>query len=77
MSEHELNQLAELIAGKLNRVQPEWLSPAEAAIYSSISEKTLEQLRRDGKGPSYSKIGRLVRYSRHDLDNFMRGVSHA
>ncbi len=77
MSETDLAKLADLIADRLNRVQPAWLSPVQAAVYTGIAEKTLEQYRRDGGGPAFSRVGRLVRYSRTDLDNFMRGITHA
>lgn len=64
--------LAEHIA--INQtVTPEWLSPRQAAAYTSFTEKHLEALRGRGEGPAYSKPGKkAVRYARADLDAWMR-----
>jgi hypothetical protein len=53
--------------------EQEWLGPKEAAIYSGITVKTLEALRRDGKGPCYCKPNGkvMVRYRRADIDAWM------
>jgi hypothetical protein len=42
-------------------------SPAEAAIITGLSDRTLEALRRTGGGPPFFKFRRLVRYRRRDL----------
>ncbi|MEI6560069.1 MAG: helix-turn-helix domain-containing protein [Rhodospirillaceae bacterium] len=42
----------------------------EAAGYLGISASFLEKLRVTGGGPVYCKLGRVVRYSRCDLDCF-------
>jgi excisionase family DNA binding protein len=47
------------------------LTTDEAADYTSFSKRTLENWRRNGGGPQYSKIGRSVRYRREDLDAFL------
>lgn len=54
---------------------PAYFKPAEAATYLRISLSLLNRLRREGKGPSYSKLGDgktcAIRYSRADLDGWM------
>ena len=42
----------------------------EAAGYLGDSASFLEKLRVTGGGPAYCKLGRVVRYSRCDLDCF-------
>lgn len=50
----------------------EWFTPAEAGDYLSLSAKTLENLRLQGGGPSFSRLGyRIVRYRRADLDAWL------
>ena len=48
-----------------------YLTPKQAAVYLSVKPKQLERLRMTGDGPAFSKVGRLVRYSRADLDAYM------
>ncbi|MEN6427196.1 MAG: helix-turn-helix domain-containing protein [Phycisphaerales bacterium] len=62
--------LAKLVAENI-RVVPEWLSPQQAAAYTGIPEGTLEQRRREGTGPAYSRVGRHVRYKREFLDAWL------
>lgn len=50
------------------------LSTPKAAEYMGLSHRTLETWRRDGKGPRYRKVGRLVRYDPTDLDAFLDSV---
>ena len=42
-----------------------------AAEYLSIKPNTLEIWRVQGSGPTFKKIGRLVRYSVDDLDAYL------
>jgi hypothetical protein len=52
---------------------PAWQSPETAARYLDTAETTLADWRCKGVGPAFKKIGqRMVRYSRDDLDAFMR-----
>ncbi|MDR1633995.1 MAG: helix-turn-helix domain-containing protein [Bifidobacteriaceae bacterium] len=44
------------------------LSTSEAAEFLRVPRQTLARWRCDGKGPSYSKIGKHVRYRQADLD---------
>jgi excisionase family DNA binding protein len=47
-----------------------FLNTQQAAHYMCISERLLEQMRRDGKGPRYRKHGRHIRYRISDLDAY-------
>ena len=38
---------------------------------SPVSSRTLQRWRLEGVGPTYVKIGRLVRYREADLDTFL------
>ena len=51
--------------------EPPYLTPRAAAIFLSVSPAALERWRAQGKGPPYTRIGRLVRYSRVALADFM------
>ena len=44
----------------------------QAAIFLGISVRTLQAWRVRGVGPSYTKIGRCVRYQRRALIDFQR-----
>jgi hypothetical protein len=46
------------------------LTVEEAAQVLCVSVKTLEAWRRLGKGPMFVKLGRSVRYTMRDLDQF-------
>jgi len=48
------------------------LAVEEAAQVLCVSVKTLEAWRRLGKGPMFVKLGRAVRYTMRDLDQFTR-----
>lgn len=72
--DHE--KLARLIANELARgsAAPAWLSPPQLAVYVGLPEKTLEEYRRKGTGPAYSRVGKHVRYNRHDADAWLRSL---
>lgn len=53
--------------------QPVYMTTPEAAAYLSLSKQWLEISRHKGDGPPYIKLGRAVRYSRADLDDWMAG----
>jgi predicted DNA-binding transcriptional regulator AlpA len=38
------------------------LSPADLAGYLQLTERALRDMRYQGRGPAYVKVGRLVRY---------------
>ena len=46
------------------------LAPKQAAEYLGIKPRTLEVHRYRGTGPRYRKIGRLVRYTGADLQEY-------
>lgn len=57
--------------------QPAFLTTKHAAIYLSLSHRTLEDWRLRGGGPLYRKLGGAVRYGKHDLDEFVNlGARH-
>jgi excisionase family DNA binding protein len=47
------------------------LSTREAARLLGIRPRTLEHWRRQRTGPTYSKIGRAIRYSRGALEKYI------
>lgn len=60
-------------AGNLDR----GLTPDEAAEFLATTRKTLESWRHWGRGPTYLKQGRSVRYRMRDLLAFQeRNVVH-
>ena len=44
-----------------------FLNTDQAAFYVGLSRRTLEKMRRQGRGPSFRKHGRYVRYHIADL----------
>jgi predicted DNA-binding transcriptional regulator AlpA len=57
---------------------PEYMSTPAAAAYLDFTERTLSEWRRTGCGPRYIRVrGRSVRYSRTELDRWMREQEHA
>jgi len=50
-------------------------TPAAAEYLGNLKPNTLEIWRIQGTGPAYKKIGRLVRYSIEDLDQYIAAQS--
>jgi excisionase family DNA binding protein len=48
-----------------------YFTPEEAAEYLRSSPSTLAKLRLYGSGPVFTRIGRVIRYRRSDLDRWM------
>ena len=48
-----------------------WLKTTAAASYANVSPSTMEKLRLTGRGPAYSKLGRLVVYDIAELDRWI------
>ena len=48
------------------------LSPKEVAAKYNINEGTLANWRCQKKGPRYSKVGKVVRYDVHALEEFFK-----
>lgn len=46
------------------------VSPAEAARRIGVAPRTLANWRWEGRGPKYTKAGRLVRYRLLDVERF-------
>ncbi len=51
---------------------PRLLTPKEAAAFLQVSAFFLAKARMRGDGPSYTKVGRSVRYSEADLLLWMK-----
>ena len=56
---------------KEQAAQPRYLDTRQASELTGIATVTLERWRVDREGPPYVKLGRLVKYRRTDLDDFM------
>lgn len=54
-----------------SNIQTKWLDSLGLAKELSISRRTVEQWRVIGEGPNFFKIGRLVRYRRADVDEWL------
>lgn len=52
----------------------QWLDTKEAARYVKLHHDTLRRRRREGTGPRYSRIGRLIRYHIDALNDWL--LSH-
>lgn len=64
------SQLASLATS--SKVQPEWMSPADAAIYSGLSIDSIRRLIYAGKVSGRRPVaGRLV-INRRELDDYVR-----
>ena len=51
---------------------PPWLTPKEAARHVGLHPDTLRRLRREGRGPRFSRVGRrLIRYSLDALNEWL------
>ena len=53
----------------------EYLTPQQSGTYLGVTERTLTEWRRTGRGPKYVRLGGptgRVRYERAELDSFMR-----
>jgi hypothetical protein len=70
-------EVARVLANQQSPLQPEWVTPAQAAVILSTSIGSLEQRRARGDGPRYAKHGeRLVRYRVADLHTWMEEACH-
>lgn len=49
------------------------LSEAETARCASVSTAALRKWRREGKGPAFLKLGKLVRYRTADIEQWLAG----
>jgi hypothetical protein len=53
-----------------------FLNTAQAAFYIGIKERTLEEMRRGGRGPFWRLHARFIRYHIDDLDAWSRDNGH-
>lgn len=51
--------------------KPAVMSAEDAAAYLDISVSTLKRLVREGKGPKYARISRLLSFRKVDLDTWL------
>lgn len=51
----------------------QYLSPKEVSVFAGISIPQLEVWRREGGGPKFSRIGRLIKYRRDHVEAFIEG----
>jgi excisionase family DNA binding protein len=58
-------------------VSPAYLTTVEAAIHLRCSRQYLEIARHKGEGPPYCKLGRVVRYHKPALDEWMKRTERA
>ena len=50
-----------------------WMNPAQAAAYLNVAVRALETMRREDRGPKYSRVGRIiVRYHIRHLDAWLK-----
>ena len=58
-----------------NIAEPEkpFLNTVEAAAWLRLTRNTLEKMRVQGRGPTYRKHGRYVRYHIEDLVEYSQG----
>ncbi len=51
--------------------RPALMTEQEAGAFLGLSQSTLEKLRRRGRGPKARRIGRLIRYLRTDIEDWL------
>lgn len=73
LAEALANDIADKVIERLPKMeaQPKVLTTKEAAAFLKCSRQFLEIARVKGGGPKYSKVGRMVRYSRPDLEAWL------
>ena len=52
-----------------------FLSTEQAAFYLGCTDRTLEKMRQDGRGPIFRRHGRFIRYHIDDLDDWSHGLT--
>ena len=55
------------------RLPQSLLTDFEAAFHLSLATGTLRNLRSQGRGPRFVRLGRAVRYRPEDLDEWIEG----
>ena len=62
---------------KMQNLRTPPLTRQEAADYLTLKKGTLEVWATQGRGPTFLKLGRAVRYRTADLDDFMEKSLHS
>jgi len=70
MKKNESLPRVKLTSPRVKLIRP-IMTTNEAAEYLRVSHQTLEIARHKGRGPQYSKMGRMVRYTKIDLDKWV------
>ncbi len=52
-------------------IEPEYMSTVQAAEFLGVSKQSLALWRSESKGPTFVRVGNIVRYSRQDLRDWM------
>lgn len=47
------------------------VAPEEVAAYLGISPDTMKDYRQQGRGPRYTRVGKLVRYRMADVEEWL------
>lgn len=71
MSADQLQELAELVAGKTIFCTKEVLTTDEAALYMGIKKSYLYKLTHDAKIPHYKPGGKNLYFKRTELENWL------
>ena len=56
-------------------IETRYLTPEEAEACYHIGVRTLERMRREGRGPLFVKAGRRILYRIDDVENWLAGRS--
>ncbi|AMT69065.1 MULTISPECIES: helix-turn-helix domain-containing protein [Mycobacteroides] len=64
-------QVADELRPALAQAPRQWLTPEEAATYLKVTPQKLADLRYLREGPTFRKVGRLIRYTHEDLDAWL------
>ncbi len=56
-------------------MEPTWMSEKQLAAYWNISRKTLQRWRAMGRGPTYVRVGKSIRYRQSDAAEFEINVA--
>lgn len=64
-------QRAAFAAGLPPLVPGRWISSPEAADQLGIKPRTLEAWRSEGRGPAFRRFGRLVKYDRAVIEEYL------
>lgn len=59
-----------------SEARPELIDEAMLASRLGVSRATLQSWRYAGRGPRFIKLGRLIRYSAADVDEFLRANTY-